>query len=58
MTVGCVTDCGRSIFDVVQRFTYQSTAERHVNRSVSTDGEAGHVYYAITRVTFSRINVR
>ena len=41
MKVGCVTDYGRSIFDVVLRFTRQSTAERHVNRSASTDGDAG-----------------
>lgn len=43
MTVGCVTDYGRSIFDVVLRFTRQSTAERHVNRSASTDGDAGQM---------------
>ena len=43
MTVGCVTDCGRSVFDVVLRFTRQSTAERQVNRIASTDGEVGQM---------------
>ena len=43
MTVGCVTDCGRSIFDVVLRFTRQSTAKQQVNRSASTDGDAGQL---------------
>ena len=43
MTVGCGTNCGRSMFDVVLRFTRQSTAERHVNRSASTDGEVKKV---------------
>jgi hypothetical protein len=43
MTVGCVTDCGRSIFDVVLRFTSQSNAKQQVNRSASTDGDAGQL---------------
>jgi hypothetical protein len=40
MTVGCVIDCK---VEVVVQFTPQSTAERYVNRSMSTDGDAGQM---------------
>jgi hypothetical protein len=57
MTVSCVRDCRSSVLDVVVQFTHQSTAERHINCSASTDGDAGQILRHYES-QFSRMNVR